>query len=466
MNITSRKDVGTRSWSAFLAIAVAICLAFGALGIASGAAVAAPDDSKSTSVSTATTTASSSSSAASSSSSAADADKATADDASASEAAPVEGFALGDDLFIANDSATLNGLDVVSNLFVAGNNIDMNEFTVGADAFVAGETIKIAGLESNNNIFVAGNNITVSGTSAQSIAAAGNNLDIAVDAHDASLAGRTVFLKGTFEGDVHVSAQTVVVDPYIVVNGTLYVSAESEPTIASTAKIGKYEFSQGEYNEGISASSDFATIGSAEWIKNLIMMLISVLLIAIVMLIVLRTETVNATGKLVRNRPVAILVTGLLSLILLPVLIVAFLITIVGWPISLTLMAICTIATVLSVVYTAIALGRAAFPRINKWISTIIFVLVFGLLMSLPIVDFIVAVLCLVFTLGSFVQGWWVWRRGKSIGHDDEYIEEGDEVITVPRGSHTGQDPVSVPANAEYMPSGIPQAPKENVWPD
>ncbi|MDO5118062.1 MAG: hypothetical protein Q4D34_06210, partial [Eggerthellaceae bacterium] len=77
-----------------------------------------------------------------------------------------------------------------------------------------------------------------------------------------------------------------------------------------------------------------------------------------------RTETVNAAGLLVRNRPVAILVTGLLSLILLPVLALGFFLSQVGWPIGTVLVMFYVCMTVLCVAYTAIALGRAAFGRI------------------------------------------------------------------------------------------------------
>ena len=465
MQISKRVDAGTRSWAVFLAAALAICMAFGMLGITSGDAYGAPDDSKSSSAATA-----SSSSSADSKTSIEDVDiKSDIDpnDLSASdELDPTKGMALGDDLLIANDQVSVDGNSVVANIFAAGSQVELKDVTVGADAFVAGETLNVSGLAAKNNIFAAGNNITISGSQGQTVFVSGNNLDIAVDATDAYAAGRTVFLKGTFEGDVHVAGQTVVIDPYIVVKGNLDVSAESEPTIASTAKIGKYEFTQSEFDEGFNVSSGFAEIGSAEWVQNLIMTLLSMLLVGIIMLLCLRTETVNATGKLVRNRPVAILITGLLSLILIPVLAIAFFISLVGWPIGTVLLVICLCATVLCVTYTAIALGRAALPRVNKWITSILFIAIIGVLMSLPIVDLIIAVLCLVFTIGSFVQGWWVWRRGKDIDGDDVYVEDANDVITVPRGNHVDQDAAQAPVTHPLTPSGIPQTPNETVWPD
>ncbi|MDO5118063.1 MAG: hypothetical protein Q4D34_06215, partial [Eggerthellaceae bacterium] len=268
MQVSTRKETGARSWMAFLAAAMAVCLAFGLLGFASGAAFAAPDESESTA-------------AAESSSTTADAADA-ADAATEAEATEIdlaaEGVPLGDDLFYAGNNIVLTGDNVKANMFVGASSIDMKQATVGADAFIAGETINISDMSAKNNLFVAGNNITVSGTTGKTLFVAGNNLDIAADANDVYAAGRTIFLKGTFEGNVSLSADSVVIDPYIVVKGTLDVHASSEPTIASTAKITNYEFTQ-EESSSIDISQGFADIGSEAWLKSLLMTLISLLLI-------------------------------------------------------------------------------------------------------------------------------------------------------------------------------------------
>ncbi|MDO4532353.1 MAG: hypothetical protein Q4C36_01390 [Coriobacteriia bacterium] len=445
MQVLTRNDVGARSWMAFLAAAMSICLAFAMLGFTSGAAFAAPDKSESTA------------SEESSSSALEDPDATAEELLAATEGENLadqisQGMPLGDDLLFGAGNLVSSGDTVKANLFASAGTVDLKNTTIGADAFISGETINISDMAAKNNIFVAGNNITMSGTTCKTLMAAGNNLDLAADATDVYAAGRTVFLKGTFEGDVYISAESVVIDPYIVVKGALSVHAASEPTIASTAKITDYEFVQ-EDMSGFDISQGFANIGSEAWLKNLLMTLLSLLLIGIVMLLFLRTEVVDASGLLVRNRPVAILVTGLLSLILLPVLALGFFLSMVGWPIGVALVAIYTCITVLCVAYTAISLGRAAFIRINKWISSIIFLIIFALLMSLPVVDFIVSVLCLVYTVGAMVQGWWVWRRGKELDGPNGPVDAAD--FTVPRGSHYADNPM--PESRPLVPSNIQQ---------
>jgi len=445
MQSSTKTVAGSRSWQVFLAAAIAVCLSFGLLGLSTGAAFAAPDSSSSA--------ASESSKASDDSSKASEKDNDAVEHAAKDAAEQTTSFSglLGNDLMIANDDVSSSGDKVVANLFAFGNGVTLNDQTVGADAFVSGTTINISGMKTASNLFIAGNNITVSGTTGQELFAAGNNLDLSVDVTNANVAGRTVYLKGTFEGNVNITAQSVVIDPYIVVKGALNVTAEQEPSIASTAKIGSFNFTQAQYDDKLNVGDSFASIGSQSWIEGLVKTLISMLLIGIFMLLVLRTEVVDSTGRLVRNRPVAILITGILGLILLPVLGIGLLFTLVCWPISFALFALCLCITVLCIVYTAVALSRAAFPRLNKWVSSIIFIIVFALLMSIPVVMFILAVLCLIFTTGSVIQGWWVWRRGKSL---DPESDGGFDDFSVPRGSHYVPD-----QSAQVTASGMPYSP-------
>ena len=453
MKVSSRTTAGSHVWLAFLVAAIALCMSFGILAMTSGAASAAPESSSSSSTELI----------ASSTAAEDDIDKAPVE--VSTDGVDVSRLPIGDDLLLASDAISSNGETVKANLFAAGNSIDVDSSTIGADAFLAGERINVTKMTSNNNIFLAGNNITVSGTTAKTVFAAGNNLDIATDAIDLNAAGRTIFLKGTYEGNVTVNASNVVVDPYIVVKGALNVTAEQEPTIASTAKIGEYNFKQAEANENINISTDFGTIGSPDWVKALIASLLIMLVLGIVMLIVLRSEVVDATGRLTRNRPVAILITGLLSIILMPVIMVGLLILIVSAPVSVLLFFIGVCASIIATTYTAIALGRTALPRVNKWITSILFIVVFGLIMSLPVVNFIVATLCSIYTYGSIIQGWWVWRRGKDLptGREDEY---GQEEFTVPRGEHFGNAQAASAPASPYTPSGVGQTVDNPIMPD
>lgn len=369
------------------------------------------------------------------------------------------GIALGYDLFLSDESVESLGTEVFANLFSVGRSIDLKAAEVGADAFIAGETINISDSRLGSNLFLAANNITVSGTTGEILFAAGNNLDISADMEGANIAGNTVFLKGTYEGDVNVSANTVVIDPYIVVDGNLSVEAESEPSIAATAKIGSYEYTPTDSEEGAGFGvSLFGSneIGSQAWIEDLVVTFITLLVAAIILLLALRTEVTDATGRLTRRRPVAILVTGLISIIAIPLAVIGLFICMVGWPVATALIACTVCVVVLSLVYTAVAIGRAAFPRMNRWVSSLIFAVLFALLMSLPIVDFVLVVLSVIFALGSAIQGWWVWRRGKDLSDP-----EADAEFAVPRGEYQDDElrggAEEAPAPRPLTPSSIPQ---------
>lgn len=414
-------------------LAILLAVALLALGLAFGMqqAYAAPDESDA---------------AATEESAAADAAEEAADDA-ADDAKDADtqlistnsnGLEIGGDVFVANDQLTSVTLSAPDNLFVAGNQIGMKNGKVGADAFVAGQEISLTGSEIDNNLFIGGNSLTVSGVKAANLFLAGRNLDIDAEADNALIAGETVFLKGTYAGNVHVEATNVVIDPYLVVNGTLDVTAQQEPTIASTAKIAEFKYTEGNANN-VGTSTSFSSIGSPEWLWDLGMTCLALLILGIFALLVLRTEVIDATGRILRERPLAIFVTGLLTIILLPVLAITLLIPGVTAPISMLLCILLLIATVFAPIYTAIALGRAILPRVNKWITTILFVIVFALLLSVPIVNFVVLALSVLFTAGSFIQGWWVWRRNKYDGGSFDDGGFGD--FDVPRGTHANPQP-------------------------
>jgi hypothetical protein len=178
---------------------------------------------------------------------------------------------------------------------------------------------------------------------------------------------------------------------------------------------------------------------------------------------------VDGTGTLLKERPLAIFLTGLISIIVLPLLTVGLFATGVGWTVALALFFGCILATAFAGTYTAISIGRAVLSRVNKWISSIIFVVVFALLFCIPIVNIVLAVLSTLFCSGSIIQGWWVWRRADRndrpfpTGGQPDYSE-----FAVPRGTQV-TPPVTenaippIPASnniptrnsAEYRPSDL-----------
>lgn len=346
-----------------------------------------------------------------------------------------DGFPLGYDLLLAGDNISASASEVFANLFAAGRLVNVNQTTIGTDGFIAGETVNIENVKANNGIYAAGNSVTISDTSGRELFAAGNNLNISADMQNARIYGKTVFLKGTYEGDVEVDANTVIVDPYIVVKGELKIIAESEPSIASTASLGSYQFTPAN-SASFLASDSTAEIGSEAWLQSLLAILLTLLVSLVFLLLVLPNRTVNATGAIVRNRPIATIISGLLAIIVIPAAILGLFISQIGWPVAGFLFALLLAATLISVPYGALALGRAFLRRINKWLSTLLFMIIFALLLSLPIVEFVLIVLCVIIAWGSAIQGWWVWRRGIELEDED-----GDDPkaggFVVPRGDHS-----------------------------
>lgn len=378
------------------------------------------------------------------------------DDASAAESGDtptavvsdnVAGMQIGGDIFLAQQTYNGKDIEVKDNFFLAAQTVTLSGGKTGADAFVAGQDVQVTDLTVDNNIFAAGNNVTLTNVTGDNLFLTASNVNIDATANNAFAAGNTVFLKGTYSGNVYVTANNVIVDPYLNVKGNLTIEADQEPTIAETTTIGNYTYKKLERSSSNRIDS-FSDIGSEAWIWYLVMTLISMLVVGIIMLLVLRTEVVDATGALLKDRPLAIFLTGLLTLILMPVLIAALFITQVAWPIALALCFGYILVICFSVVYTAISLGRAIFGRINKWVSSIIMLIIFALLMSIPIVDFVLGAICTLYFSGCVIQGWWVWRRNKRLGADDSYDD-----FAVPRGTHADTTDMNTVQPSAYAPT-------------
>ncbi len=445
-------------------------------------AFAAPESSStkaasSSSSQTVSTTKDSSSSASASSSESSAASSSSSTDATSSAAALTgtegtavdanlyanqsDGFPLGYDLFVVGDSVGTANSEVYANLFTAGRTINVNQTSIGTDGFISGQTIEMSEVTAANSLYIAGYNITISGTTARELFAAGNNVNISADATNAQIYGKTVYLKGTYEGTVKVEAETVVVDPYLVVNGELDITADSEPSIATTATIASYNFTPAD-SGSIFTTSGSADIGSEAWLKALLVTFLTLLVSLIFLLLVLPTRAVNKTGSIIRNRPIQTFIGGMLAIIVIPAAIIGLFIAQIGWPVATFLLALLVATAFISVPYGALALGRAFLHGINKWVSTLLFMILFALLLSLPIVEFVLIVLCVIIAWGSAIQAWWIWRRGIELEDEFDDGPDGGEFV-VPRGNHAqvaapAETTGSQPAVPRYqVPSNIPR---------
>lgn len=319
-------------------------------------------------------------------------------------------WTLGGDAFCA-------GQDVVvpertdHNLFAAGHSVSGAGAAVGSDAFVTGQSVSIAAWNVSNALFVAGENISVNrgdGTSAARVLlAAGRTVFVDGIYENAYVSGQTVILAGTFSGDVHVSAETVVIRETAVIDGVLYASAAEEPRILQGAQVDEMQFEQ----EGDSDML-FSTAQGAFDVADAAASLLGLLATAALLLLLLGDAPASGAGTIVRTRPVRTALCGLAALLALPVSAGLLLITLVGMRAALVcvlaFVALCALCTAFASIVTA----RMLLPHWNRWASGLAGAAVFSLASTVPVLGPVVWLGSFVLTAGCAVGAFWDWRRG------------------------------------------------------
>lgn len=301
--------------------------------------------------------------------------------------------AVGSDTIVIEDSEVID-----ANIFRAGEVITIDG-TVHGDVFVAGGTVTINGTVGGDVIGVAGS-LVVNGDVAGNIRAAAGSLEIDGSVgRNATIFGGditvgdeadigwslvtgagTTTIDGTIRGHVQSYGGTVAIGGNI--GGDMRATLEEQGvlTVRSTAVIdGDLEYR----SERTAAISDAATISgtisqqlpthdldkaqsvmSSVWLFGKLMGLFAILFVG-VLLVSLFPEFMRRISVVdVVNQGRAI-ITGVLALILTPVIMILLLISIIGAPAALILGALYLILIYLSKVIVGIALGVYIFRRLQ-----------------------------------------------------------------------------------------------------
>jgi len=334
--------------------------------------------------------------------------------------------------------------EVVNGTLFAGGNSVTIDGTVHGDVFCGSQSVVISGIVDGDVICVA-QSLRISGTVAGSVRAAGQTIEIA----------------GPVKRNVTVMGQSLAIDPTGIVSGEILVAAQqftdngpvalsvtgatdhafidakvggdvhlntSSLTLGDNAKIAgsvKYESSS------VATLAPSATIAGTltQTVPKITKEKISVreakqpggdfgkLLVKIIIYIVLAAIITSIAPKrtkkildVMKELPMATSLTGFLTLIVVPVIIIALAITIVGIPFALILGVIYAFALALSRVFAAILVGEYLFANFhgnkngNMLLTILLGVTVTWIVFSLPILGGIAGFLAVIWGLGAIIQ--------------------------------------------------------------
>jgi hypothetical protein len=290
----------------------------------------------------------------------------------------VEGRVTGD-VVAAGGTIEIAG-PVGGNLIAAGGTITVDE-PVGGSAYVTGGTIAL-----NAPI---GRNLAIGGGTVQMAAAARVGRDLAAGAGDLTV-------RGTIARDLLVGAGILRLTESARVGGNLR-AVTNDPKIAAGAVIvGERQIRQAEHEQRDRRPS---AIWWFVWplLSGLALLLVGVPFIA------MAPRVTEATQPLLRAHPWGSLLTGLVGLFILPPLALMLMVTVLGIPLALILLAAYGALLFLSPIFPAIWLGRLAWrrPAGSLYVALLIGLGLLTLIRLVPLLGGLVLFLAIVLGLGA-----------------------------------------------------------------
>lgn len=315
------------------------------------------------------------------------------------------------DAFLAGGVVTVNG-KIDGDLFVLGGKVNINGDIKGSIRVLAGD-VTVNG-PVGRNIFLACGNCTVTrGTNITgSLLTAGANLELSAPqiGRGFRFFGSRLYLNSPISHEAFVVAdREFLLGPNASVSGDLKYTGNSEAVLQSGAtvagRISYQKINQGEnYPRYFGAQSALAGVDRVRPFFDLIGFFVSVLVGYI--FLGLFPKIFEKVAMAIENRPAASFGWGVLTVLITPVVIVLFAITLIGIPVALVIALAAYIFWLIATYLVAFFLGRrillSRFGERRGWSLILGFFLLY-LLGLVPFIGSIVKLVIVLFGLGAII---------------------------------------------------------------
>ncbi len=313
-----------------------------------------------------------------------------------------QGETVNDDLTATAGNVVVRGTVNGDLTAFAGNVLVARTGTVSGDMSALAGNVRIEGnvtenVESGGGNFVLGRTGTIGGSLEGS-------------------AGYTL-LAGTVRGDAQIAGETVSLAESAQIEGSLTYDAETFERApgASVGGVVRQDGSLGDVGPA-------PTPRIPNWVGTLYGFFVNLLLGAI-LLAVFPTLS-NDVAEQARGEPLLSAGVGFLLLILVPLVLVLFAITIIGIPISLLGILLFVILLWVGAVYGSFTVGvwlLSLVDRANRWLALVVGLLVVAVINQIPIFGGLVQFIVLLLGLGALAMAVRARYRGRR--NTPEYVE-------------------------------------------
>ncbi len=151
------------------------------------------------------------------------------------------------DLYWAGQSLNLDDASIGRDIIAAGESLSIRDCTVGGAVRLAARTIDISKTAIDGSVTVAGQHVVLNtGSTANCFYAIGETVALRGSTKSAALAGDTVTIDGTVEGDVEVWADKLILGKNARITGTVNAHVSEDPERAAGAEVGALKIDRTE----------------------------------------------------------------------------------------------------------------------------------------------------------------------------------------------------------------------------
>lgn len=304
------------------------------------------------------------------------------------------------DLYWAGQSLDLDDASIDRDIIAVGESLSIRDCTVGGAVRLAARTIDIAQTTVDGSVTVAGQHVVLnSDSTASCFYAAGETVALRGSVKSAALAGNTVTIDGTVDGDVEVWADKLILDKNAHITGTVNAHVSEDPERAEGAEVGALKIDRTE-NEDTSTVNDV--------IGGIVAAALSTCFVALLLELVFPRATASAAGML-HQRPTPLWVSGLLGTVAVVPAVLLLIISIAGLSLAGALMCGVIGIALVSAAFAGCAIARMVGHSQNRYAMAAVGGIIAGVLTAIPLVGDFISGVAFVFTLGYIIQI--IWRN-------------------------------------------------------
>lgn len=304
------------------------------------------------------------------------------------------------DLYWAGQGLDLDDASIDRDIIAAGESLSIRDCTVGGAVRLAARTIDIAQTTVDGSVTVAGQHVVLnSDSTASCFYAAGETVALRGSVKSAALAGNTVTIDGTVDGDVEVWADKLILGKNAHITGTVNAHVSEDPERATGAEVGALKIDRTE-NEDTSTVNDV--------VGGIVAAALSTCFVALLLELVFPRATASAAGML-HQRPTPLWVSGLLGTVAVVPAVLLLIISIAGLSLAGTLLCAVIGIALVSTAFAGCAIARMVGHSQNRYAMAAVGGLIAGVLTAIPLVGDFISGVAFVFTLGYIIQV--IWRN-------------------------------------------------------